>query len=179
MRALPLTDQSNHYIDSRVEFTVASKPVTYLLSMSHDHVDGSSIAGASSDDLQASAIEQEVDIASKLGQSRNPWHCPELYQKLVDAALSGAHAMAAYGNGSLITVRPLYLGDVTMDIQQFPAKARTICADHLQCLVRLCPDFMGFCYPHGLQVGHIDLAFFAGGANVCAGGCCSGDLLGR
>ncbi|CAL8472050.1 g11592 [Coccomyxa elongata] len=65
--------------------------------------------GGSSDDLQASANEQDVDIASKLGQSREPWHCPELYQKLVDAALSGAHAMAAYGNGSLTTVAQMFV----------------------------------------------------------------------
>lgn len=43
-------------------------------------------------------------FTDKLGQTRTPWHCPELYQKIVDAALSGARAMGAHGNGALTTV---------------------------------------------------------------------------
>lgn len=44
------------------------------------------------------------DIEAKLTQARQPWHCPELYDMAVKAALDGARALAAHDNGALTTV---------------------------------------------------------------------------
>jgi hypothetical protein len=55
--------------------------------------------------MAATAKAGGRDMVDKLNQERSPWHCPELYQKVIDAAVSGAHAMAAHRNGSLTTVR--------------------------------------------------------------------------
>ncbi|EIE23594.1 hypothetical protein COCSUDRAFT_63121 [Coccomyxa subellipsoidea C-169] len=49
-----------------------------------------------------------LDMVDKLNQRRSPWPCPELYQIFVDAALSGARAMAAHHNGSLTTVARMF-----------------------------------------------------------------------
>jgi len=43
-------------------------------------------------------------VVAKLGQERTPWHCPELHQMIVSAALDGARAMAAFQDGFLSSV---------------------------------------------------------------------------
>ncbi len=43
-------------------------------------------------------------LLDKLEQLRTPWYHPDLHQKIVDAALSGAQAMAQHKHGSLATV---------------------------------------------------------------------------
>ena len=47
---------------------------------------------------------EEHGLEAKLGQARGPWPCPELHHKIVDAALDGARAMAAYQDGFLSSV---------------------------------------------------------------------------
>lgn len=47
---------------------------------------------------------EEHGLEAKLGQARDPWPCPELHHKIVDAALDGARAMAAYQDGFLSSV---------------------------------------------------------------------------
>ena len=50
---------------------------------------------------------EEQGVSAKLGQERHPWHCPELHQMIVSAALDGAHAMAAFQDGFMSSVRPM------------------------------------------------------------------------
>lgn len=57
--------------------------------------------------MGAAAAQSTQGLEEKLEQPRTPWYQPELYQNIVDAALSGARAMKHYSNGSLITVRAL------------------------------------------------------------------------
>ena len=47
---------------------------------------------------------EEHGLEAKLGQARDPWPCPELHQKITNAALDGARAMAAYQDGFLSSV---------------------------------------------------------------------------
>ncbi len=47
---------------------------------------------------------EEYGVTAKLGQERTPWHCPELHQMIVSAALDGARAMAAFQDGFLSSV---------------------------------------------------------------------------
>lgn len=49
---------------------------------------------------------EEHGVSAKLEQERKPWHCPELHQMIVSAALDGAHAMAAFQDSSMSSVRP-------------------------------------------------------------------------
>ena len=44
-------------------------------------------------------------MSAKLEQERSPWHCPELHQMIVSAALDGAHATAGFQDGILSSVR--------------------------------------------------------------------------
>jgi len=43
-------------------------------------------------------------LPDKLNQNRQPWSNPTLHRQVVNAALSGARAMAAYQDGILSTV---------------------------------------------------------------------------
>ena len=43
-------------------------------------------------------------LPDKLNQDRQPWPNPTLHRQVVNAALSGARAMAAHGNGTLSAV---------------------------------------------------------------------------
>ena len=49
----------------------------------------------------------EHGVTAKLGQEREPWHCPELHEMIVGAALDGAHAMAAFQDGFMSSVCPI------------------------------------------------------------------------
>ena len=47
---------------------------------------------------------EEHGVSAKLNQERAPWHCPELHQRILSAALDGARAMAAFQDGFLSSV---------------------------------------------------------------------------
>ena len=50
---------------------------------------------------------EEHGVSAKLAQDRAPWHCPELHQMIVSAALDGARAMAAFQDGFMSSVRAI------------------------------------------------------------------------
>jgi hypothetical protein len=62
------------------------------------------------------------DAVSKLEQPRSPWYYPELYRRIVEAALSGARAMARHSNGTLVTVHSavVCLGSVRVAEHRHP-----------------------------------------------------------
>lgn len=58
-------------------------------------------------DEAAAEREHAEEGTARLHWTRQPFHSPKLHQMIVDAALSGARAIAAYDNGRLSTVRIL------------------------------------------------------------------------
>ncbi|BDA47174.1 hypothetical protein COCOBI_10-0190 [Coccomyxa sp. Obi] len=52
--------------------------------------------------------DDDEGVSAKLYQDRDPWQNDRLHRKIIDAALSGARAMAAYQDVPLWTVRHMY-----------------------------------------------------------------------
>lgn len=57
-------------------------------------------------DPQDEINPEEEGVSAKLHQERAPWQNDRLHRKIVDAALSGARAMAAFQDVPLLTVCP-------------------------------------------------------------------------
>ncbi|KAK9905798.1 hypothetical protein WJX75_006443 [Coccomyxa subellipsoidea] len=68
----------------------------------------SDIIQAPGGDPQDEINPEEEGVSAKLHQERAPWHNDRLHRKIVDAALSGARAMAAFQDVPLLTVRHMY-----------------------------------------------------------------------